>query len=220
MIGMAIISAKDAEALKSLFENKLQSDANIMLFTSAKGDCQLCEKTAELLDELAKLSNKIKVKRYDINANAKEAKFLGVDKVPAIVLGGRKIYSAYYFGMPYGHEFGALVSDIIEAASGKTSLKESTKERIKSVNSKLDIKVFVTPTCPYCPAAVHMAHQFAIENSNIRSSMIEAAEFPELAEKYEVMAVPKVVINDSVQFEGAVPEEAFLEYVESALGNK
>ncbi|MEM3180915.1 MAG: thioredoxin family protein [Candidatus Micrarchaeaceae archaeon] len=217
---MAIIGEKDAMQLKELFTKKLQNEVNIMLFTSRKGDCQLCDKTTELINDMAKLSDKIKVKQYDINANEREAKFLGVDKVPAIVLGGRKIYNTYYFGMPYGHEFSALVNDMLEAAAGETSLKKETKEKLKAVKDKVDILVFVTPTCPYCPLAVHMAHQFAIENNNIRSSMIEAMEFPELADKYGVMAVPKIVINDSVQFEGAVPEEMFLEYIERALSNK
>jgi predicted DsbA family dithiol-disulfide isomerase len=47
----------------------------------------------------------------------------------------------------------------------------------------------------------------------IKGHMIEATEFMELAQHYGVMGVPKVVINDSVSFEGAYPEDAFLEYV-------
>ncbi|MGC8676042.1 MAG: protein disulfide oxidoreductase [Candidatus Micrarchaeia archaeon] len=214
---MAIIGEKDVAYLRDLFSKKLKNDVNLVLFTSNDGDCQLCDKNLELMNEIAKLSDKIKLKTYDIHANEKEAKFLGVDKAPALVLGGKKLYNAYYFGMPYGHEFSALVNDIIEASTGETSLKKETKEKIKAVNKKLDIKVFVTPTCPYCPMAVHMAHQFAMENDNVKGEMIEAMEFPELADKYGVMAVPKIVINDSVQFEGAVPEEMFLEYINKAV---
>jgi len=203
--------------LKNLFAKKLESDANIMVFTSTSPDCQLCGKTLELMKEVASLSDKIKVTEYDIAKNEKEAKFLGVDKTPAVVIGGKKIYNMFYFGMPYGHEFSALINDIIEASAGITTLKQETKDKIKEVNKKMHIMVFVTPTCPYCPIAVHMAHQFAIENSNIRSEMIEAMEFPELADKYGVMAVPKIVINDVVEFEGAVPEEMFLDYINEAL---
>ncbi len=47
--------------------------------------------------------------------------------------------------------------------------------------------------------------------------MIEAEEFPELANKYEVMAVPKIVINDKVSFEGAYPPAYFLKYLKHAL---
>ncbi|MGC8547463.1 MAG: protein disulfide oxidoreductase [Candidatus Micrarchaeia archaeon] len=214
---MAMIGEKDAAYLRDMFGKKLQNEVNLMVFTSSDGTCQLCDKNIELINELAKLSDKIKVTVYDIKKNEKEAKFLEVDKVPAIVIGGKKIYNAYYFGMPYGHEFSALVNDIIEASAGETGLKKETKEQLKKVDKKLDIKVFVTPTCPYCPISVHMAHQFAIESDKIKSSMIEAMEFPELADKYSVMAVPKIVINDKVEFEGAVPEEMFMQYVQEAL---
>ena len=47
--------------------------------------------------------------------------------------------------------------------------------------------------------------------------MIEATEFPELSRAYQVMGVPKVVINDRVQFEGALPEHEFLGAVLQAV---
>ncbi|MCL5067316.1 MAG: thioredoxin family protein [Thaumarchaeota archaeon] len=51
----------------------------------------------------------------------------------------------------------------------------------------------------------------------VDAEMIEASEFPELAEKYSVMAVPKIVINDSLEFEGALPEQTFVSKVEEAI---
>jgi len=53
----------------------------------------------------------------------------------------------------------------------------------------------------------------AVASDRVRSTAIEATEFPELARAYRVMAVPKVVINDRVQFEGALPESQFLDAV-------
>ena len=47
--------------------------------------------------------------------------------------------------------------------------------------------------------------------------MIEATEFPEMSQKYGVMAVPKIVINDKIKFEGAVPEHVFLKKIKEAL---
>ena len=56
-----------------------------------------------------------------------------------------------------------------------------------------------------------------MENPKIRADVIEATEFPELVQRYRVSGVPKTVINDKVQFEGAVPEEVMLEYLSRAL---
>ncbi len=213
---MQFLSEKDKSYVKEMFGKDLSGEVNLILFTDGAEKCQYCNDTKELLDELSGLSSKIKLTVYDINTNAKEAKFLGVDKTPALVVGGKKIYNAYYYGIPAGHEFAALLEDIVDASNGKTRLADSTKSALKELKKQIDIKVFVTPTCPWCPRAVRIAHQFAMENSNIRSSMIESMEFNELASKYAVMAVPKIVINDGVSFEGALPEEQFLQYVQEA----
>jgi protein-disulfide isomerase len=58
-----------------------------------------------------------------------------------------------------------------------------------------------------------MAHKFAIENDLITADVVDANEFPQLAIKYGVMGVPKIVVNEKVEFVGAVPENMFLEHV-------
>ena len=60
---------------------------------------------------------------------------------------------------------------------------------------------------------MRLAQHMAVASDRVRSTAIEATEFPELARAYRVMAVPKVVINDRVQFEGALPESQFLDAV-------
>lgn len=59
----------------------------------------------------------------------------------------------------------------------------------------------------------------AMENPNVTGDIVEANEFPELARRYQVMAVPKTVVNDKIEFLGAVPEEMFLDQVLRAIGN-
>ena len=51
-----------------------------------------------------------------------------------------------------------------------------------------------------------LAHQLAIESDLITADMVEASEFPHLANKYQVMGVPSTVINETIHIEGAVPE--------------
>jgi hypothetical protein len=60
----------------------------------------------------------------------------------------------------------------------------------------------------------------AIASDRVRAECIEATEFPELSQRYRVMAVPKVVINDTVEFEGALPERDFLSAVLRAVDGK
>jgi len=53
----------------------------------------------------------------------------------------------------------------------------------------------------------------SIASDRIRSECVEANEFPDLSRRYQVMAVPKIVINDRVEFEGAIPERDFVNAV-------
>ena len=53
----------------------------------------------------------------------------------------------------------------------------------------------------------------ALENDNVKADMVNAQEFPQLAQKYNVFSVPKIVINETTQFEGSLPENTFLEKV-------
>ena len=64
---------------------------------------------------------------------------------------------------------------------------------------------------------MRLAQHMSVASDRVRSIVIEATEFPELSRAYQVMGVPKVVINDRVQFEGAVPEHDFLGAVLQAV---
>ena len=64
---------------------------------------------------------------------------------------------------------------------------------------------------------MRLAHKLAIESDLVRADMVESSEFPHLANRYAVMAVPKTVVNEQVSFEGALPERDFLEGVMQAV---
>ena len=88
---------------------------------------------------------------------------------------------------------------------------------MSQLEEDVHIQVFITLSCPYCPKAVEMAHKLAMESDRVTADMVEAAEFPDLTQKYGVMAVPKMVVNEDTQFEGALPEKEFVENVSKAL---
>ncbi len=213
-----MIQEKDREQIKKMFAGKMKNPVTLINFTQ-EFECDYCRETRELAEELATLSDKITIKTYDFMRDQDKAMELGVDKIPATVILGERDYHVKYYGIPAGYEFTSLIDDIIDASQHATRLSEPTKQKLKTINKPVHIQVFITPTCPYCPRAVRIAHQFAMENQLIKADMIEATEFPELSNKYSVMAVPKIVINDNVEFEGAMPEEIFLSKVEEALSS-
>ena len=64
---------------------------------------------------------------------------------------------------------------------------------------------------------MRLAHQMAVESDLISADMVESSEFPELAMRYGIMAVPKTVVNESSSLEGALPESRFVEGVMQAV---
>ncbi len=213
---MPLINKEDQEYLRKEFDEKLKEEINILVFTE-ETDCQYCNETKQIIEELSSLSNKIKTEFYSLTENKEKANKYKIDKTPAIVLLGKKDYGIRFFGIPSGYEFTTLVKTIIRVSRGESELTPESKEKLKKINKNVHIKVFITPTCPYCPLAVEKAHQIAIENDKVTSEMIESMEFPQLAQQYGVMAVPKVVINEKISFEGAVPEPYFVDKILLAL---
>ena len=68
--------------------------------------------------------------------------------------------------------------------------------------------------------AVQLAHRMAMESDMVRADMVEASEFPHLVHKYNVFGVPKTVVNEEVEFEGAQPEPLFLAQVMKATAKE
>jgi len=207
-----MIPEEQKQHVKEELEKNLQGSVRLIVFTQ-ETECQFCKQTRELAEEVATLTDKIIVEVYDFVKDNEKAKEYGIDKVPAIAIVGNKNYGIRIYGLPYGYEFNAFIETIISVSKGTTDLSEETKQKLKSVDKPVHIQVFVTLTCPFCPMVTSLAHKFAIENDLIRADMIEAAEFPHLAQKYNVMGVPKVVINEQIEFVGALPEEIFLQQV-------
>lgn len=213
---MAHISKEDQDYLKKEF-SKMKKPVKLVYFTQ-QFECQYCQLTRELLTELSALSDKIKVDIYDFVKDEAQVKKYDIKRIPAIVVEGEKDYGIRFYGVPAGYEFSTLIEDIIDVSTGTTSLTKETKEELKKLTKPVHIQAFVTLTCPYCPRAVRMAHMMAMESDLVTGDMVEASEFPQLSNRYFVSAVPKVVINEEVEFEGALPEKNYLEKVFEAEG--
>jgi len=215
---MAMISDKDKKAVSDRLA-KLSGPVKLVVFTQ-EIECQFCRETRELVEEVAALSDKITVEVKDFLKEEAEAGKLGIDKIPAIgVFGeGDKDYGIRFYGIPAGYEFMSLLESIEIVSKGESGLSANGKERLKGLSKPVHLQVFVTPTCPYCPRAVVQAFRMAMESPKVTASMVEATEFPHLANKYQVSGVPHTVIGESPQpMVGAYPEAAALDLILNAV---
>ena len=215
---MGLLSPQDVQYLKDLFEKELEGKVKVLVFKSDdKSRCEYCDITVEVLQEVADIDDRIELEVYDIDDDEVVAQKYDIrGRVPAIVFltedGTDK--GVRYFGIPSGHEFSTVIQNIVSFSKGaEPDLSPTSIEKIKQIDIPTEILVFVTPTCPYCPRAVLLAHEIAKANENITAAMVEANEFPEWSMEHGVSAVPHIVINDETAFIGAYPEDMFVDHV-------
>lgn len=151
---MALISEKDRETIRGHFDESLSGEVEIVLFTEhespiiipGKEPCETCVQTQELLEEVALLSDKLKLTVRELEKARDEASALGIDRVPAFVLRGASRGNVRFFGIPSGYEFSALIADMVDVSNGTTDLSEETRAFLSSLTEDVNIKVFTTPT--------------------------------------------------------------------------
>ncbi|MGQ9709401.1 MAG: protein disulfide oxidoreductase [Anaerolineae bacterium] len=212
---MPLLNDEIRQEVSKILAN-LSGPVRLVMFTQ-DFECDYCTETRQLAEEIAELSDQITAEIYDFQADRAKAEELGIDKIPAIAIIGAQDYGIRFYGIPSGYEFGSLLQAILSASAGKPELSNNTLGVVAGIRKPVHIQVFVTPTCPYCPQAVMLAHQLAIASPLIRADMVEVTEFPHLAVKYQVMGVPRTVINETVHIEGAAPESYVVAKLQEAL---
>ncbi len=212
---MAILDDQVREQVAQFLE-EVTDPVRLVMFTQ-EFECDYCKETRQLTEEVAALSDNVTAEIYDFMGDKDKAAELSIDKIPAIAVIGAEDYGVRFYGIPSGYEFTSLLHAIRTVASGKTDLSPQGIEMLNNLPEPVHMQVFVTPTCPYCPRSVTLSHQMAIASPMVRADMIEAMEFPHLSNKYQVMGVPRTVINDSAFLEGAAPEPMVLDKIREAL---
>ena len=209
---MSMLPQDKQDLLRKDFQEKLVDPVKLVVFTQEL-ECQYCSQTKNLVQEIGGLSEKISTEVYDFVANSDKAKELDIERIPAIAVIGKKDYGVRIYGIPYGYELQTLIEAIFNVSKGTSDLSDKTKAVLKDIKSPVKIKVFVSLTCPHCPVAAAIAHKLAIESEHIKADVINGSEFPDLTLKYNVIGVPKIVINDKVDFIGEFNEDLFAEHV-------
>lgn len=212
---MPLLNEEIAEQVKQELAD-LAGPARLVMFTQ-EFECDYCAETRQLVEEVAALSDQLTAEIYNFVIDKEKAEELGIDKIPAVAVIGAEDYGVRLYGIPSGYEFTSLLHAIRTVAAGKPELTEETLATLAELTEPVHIQVFVTPTCPYCAGSVVLAHQLAVASPMVRADMVEATEFPQLAIKYQVMGVPRTVINETVHIEGAAPEPMVLGKLQEVL---
>ena len=165
-------------------------------------------KSIELRDlvlDIADLDERVCVEIYNKGENREIENKINADKYPVVaLLNNEKEYSGVKFhGVPGGHELNSFILAIYNLGSAGQQISEETLNNIKAIDKKMNIKVCVSLSCHLCPDVVVASQRIAIENKNVEAEMIDISGFKEIKDKFKVMSVPAIIINNEKIYFGA-----------------
>jgi len=227
-----MIPLKDQELIRQKFAAELIGPVKIDYFTERESalavpgrkPCAYCKPTREMLQELSGLSDLISLRVHNFEEAEEERGKLGIERIPGIVLRGAATgpnangTTFKFYGMPGGTEFPSFLESIVDISRGEVLLSKESVKELKKLREEVLVRVFVTPTCGYCPQMMRLAYQLSLSNPKVRAEVIEVNEFPDLGERYGVRAVPLTVIADKITIPGAVQESVLVEQLLKGAG--
>ena len=177
-----------------------------------KPGAELVQETMNFLTEISEIAPKVKVVFNTLPEDQAKADKLGIERVPgfAILDSEGNDPGVQFYGLPGGHEVNSFIYAVMAVSGSKEDLPEAVLTEVRNFKKAINLKVFVTLSCPHCPGAVSKAQLLAIENPLIRAEMIDSNLFPELSDQFKVSSVPKIVFNDGADLVGNQPVESFL----------
>lgn len=212
---MNILDDKVLADVKKALQH-MQKPVTLKYFTQPE-ECGFCKETHQLLEDLISSNPLLKLEVHQFESDKEAVAAFGIDKIPAIAVIGEKDYGIRFYGIPSGYEFSSLLSAILMVSTEVVKISEEGKKFLGELSKPVHLQVFVSPTCPYCPQAVILAHQLAFYSDMVKADMVEVSEFPELTQKYSVQGVPRTVINEKWFQEGAAPEPMIIAKIKESL---
>ncbi len=131
-----------------------------LVFFTQTLNCETCEITKQILEEVAGLSDKLELQTYNFAIDREAVSRYGITRIPAIALvrletrtngGGvtgeeERDYGIRFYGVPSGYEFMSLIGDILDVSHGESGLAPESKALVAQVNEAVHLQVFTTPT--------------------------------------------------------------------------
>lgn len=174
------------QQLRDVF-SKLTQDLN---FRAILDDRPISSQVKEFLEELCTLSPHLKCTFEP--AESKEGFY------PEIRLETENKYSGISFhGLPGGHEMNSFVVAVYNLSGPGQPIEAGIKERISALKEPVKITIAATLSCTMCPDLVMASQRIASLNPIVEAHMVDLNLFPALKEKYDIMSVPAMLINEN-----------------------
>lgn len=181
-----MFTAEMKEQLEGVF-SKMERNLILKLFLDNR---PISAELESFITKLASLSDKLTVAVAEKNDASNQAPCVRV-----CLENGQDTGVAFH-GVPGGHEFTSFILGLYNASGPGQKIDDQTQKEIKDIKNSVDMKVLVSLSCTMCPDLVVACQRIATENPHIRAEAYDLQHFEELKNKYNVMSVPCLVIND------------------------
>lgn len=189
-------------AAGTLFDEAMLAQLNTVFFRMENplvlklslNDLPVAETLRTYMEELAKLTDKLTVELVD------DPQGDDLPKVEVCREDGTWTGLAYH-GAPGGHEFTPFILGLYNASGPGQAVDEEDRAQIDAIDRPIDFKVIVGLTCTMCPELVTSVQRIATLNDKVTAQIYDVAHFPALQQRYDVMSVPCLVINDGERVE-------------------
>ncbi len=202
-----ILNKTVQEQLQIVFQ-QLPRNIPLYLFTQVGNNDLFNQAARQLIRAFREITPKIEFKEYDLNHDL--AKKWDVFRSPTILFDPER-YPIRWLGAPMGEEGRTFLEALLLIGMAKSNLSDQALHVLDKIESKRDLKVFVSPTCPYCPQQAVNALKTVIEKPKlITLEIIDIQCHPDLADRYSAQSVPQTYANEVLIAQGAQPEELFV----------
>jgi len=192
--------------LKTVFE-KMPHEIPLYMFVEKGKDDDFIRASRQMVRAFRELTDKITFKEFSLDHEL--AKKWQVTASPTLLI-APETYSIRWLGAPVGEEGRTFLETLILVGLKQSNFNDQARKVIQNINSRRQIKVFVSPTCPYCPQQAVNTVRAAIEKPELISlEIIDIQANPEIADQYAAQSVPQTFANEILIGMGAQTEEIF-----------
>ncbi|MEJ2642363.1 MAG: FAD-dependent oxidoreductase [Desulfosarcinaceae bacterium] len=179
--------------LRNTFD-QLPNDIDLYLFTAPGIDDVFAQSIRQVVRAFREVTDKIRFREF--NLEHEMARTYGVTEGPTLLVSPER-YNITWMGAPMGEEGRTFLELLIFAGLGRSNLSEQSQKMMARLDAPRDIKVFVSPTCPYCPQEAVNGIKAAIERPDLVSlELIDIQCRPDLADRYNAHSVPQAYANE------------------------
>lgn len=208
-------AADEQQFLRQLRETfaQLPNEIPLFLFSDSSRDDVFLQATRQVIRAFRELTPKITMKEYHLNHEL-AAKW-EVSSSPTLLLDPDR-YNIRWLGAPMGEEGRSFLEAMMLLGLGRSQISDQSLGVIERIDTPRNIKIFVSPSCPYCPQQVVNGLRAAIEKPDLISlEIIDIQCRPDLAEQYGAHSVPQAFANETLIGQGAQQEEVFMASLET-----